>query len=421
MKKALCLVLSLLLLAPLAVHAEDIIYIGSFSELKAVSARVAAGDSLADTTVVLTADITADSGLVPIGVDKSHPFEGHFDGNGHTISGLTVEGEDYLGLFGCVNGGTVENITLENVSINGKNYVGGIVGRLYSYGESGKAELKNCTVSGSVVGESYVGGVAGYSAANASSKHASVSITDSSFDGDASGKMYVGGIAGKSEAYGNGGSASVSRCLAVGSVEAVGSVGSLAGGILGGALAKDNAAVAVEGCAFDGNAYARIRAAGGIVGSCGEENAAMAVSGCAAYGTVNSVGGCGGIAYEAYADIKGCTVGCTLLGDDIHTVAKDATAIDCYAYKTAFPASGVTLAESLPIHSLYAPRDYKKGDADGNGDINAADAALILRADVRLCSLGLQAAKASDTTNDGKISSADASWVLRYDVGLIAE
>ena len=64
-----------------------------------------------------------------IGIDEMHAFSGVFDGNGHTISGFThtAPTRDYIGIFGN-NNGTVENVSLVDVNITGRNYVGGLVG-----------------------------------------------------------------------------------------------------------------------------------------------------------------------------------------------------------------------------------------------------------------------------------------------------
>ena len=58
----------------------------------------------------------------PIGSGEK-PFEGTFNGNGHTVSGLAVSDntKDNQGLFG-VNAGTIENLTVEG-SVTGKDNV----------------------------------------------------------------------------------------------------------------------------------------------------------------------------------------------------------------------------------------------------------------------------------------------------------
>ena len=118
--------------------------------------------------ITLTSDIDL-SGIdwTPIGIDYNHRYAGTFDGNGKTITGLTMTGSDeYAGLFGCIgSGGTVKNVVLKDVQIasdNGGSAVGGVAG--YSRGN-----IENCSVSGSVSGNSNsngtynsVGGVVGY-------------------------------------------------------------------------------------------------------------------------------------------------------------------------------------------------------------------------------------------------------------------
>ncbi len=82
------------------------------------------------------------SGFQPLGGNDT-PFVGRFDGNGHTISNLSIlrPNDSYVGLFGHVLGAEILNVRLENVNIEGFNEVGSIVG--YSDGS---------TVSGSVTG-----------------------------------------------------------------------------------------------------------------------------------------------------------------------------------------------------------------------------------------------------------------------------
>ena len=93
------------------------------------------------------------------------PFTGTFDGNNKTIKNLTIISEEgnHVGLFGQVNGGTVKNLTLDNLTIEGGNEVGGIAGTLY--GDNGK--ITNCVVNGSKIscsnsaGTAYTGGIVG--------------------------------------------------------------------------------------------------------------------------------------------------------------------------------------------------------------------------------------------------------------------
>ena len=79
----------------------------------------------------LTADISLASygNWIPIG-SYDDPFTGKLDGNGYKIKDLKINRstEEIVGLFGCVKGGVIRNLALENVSIVGKSGVGGIAG-----------------------------------------------------------------------------------------------------------------------------------------------------------------------------------------------------------------------------------------------------------------------------------------------------
>lgn len=115
-------------------------------------------------TITLNADIDL-SGIkdwAPIGKDADHPFKGTFNGNRKVISGLTVTG-DYAnaGLFGVVDGGTIQGVTVTNGKVTsaaaGAN-VGGIVGWLKSGGVYSCA----CTAEVSGSGQNAViGGLVG--------------------------------------------------------------------------------------------------------------------------------------------------------------------------------------------------------------------------------------------------------------------
>ena len=87
------------------------------------------------------------------------PFTGVFDGNGHTISHLTIEGKGYLGLLGQLESGAeVKDLGVVDVSITGSGYyVGGLVGW-----NRFAAVVTHCYSTGTVRGSEYVGGLVGY-------------------------------------------------------------------------------------------------------------------------------------------------------------------------------------------------------------------------------------------------------------------
>lgn len=70
---------------------------------------------------MLNRDIDLKKPWTPIGKDDTVPFTGRFNGNGFTIKNVSVDDQEgsckYVGFFGFVEGGKIQNVTLENVSI----------------------------------------------------------------------------------------------------------------------------------------------------------------------------------------------------------------------------------------------------------------------------------------------------------------
>lgn len=88
-------------------------------------------------------------------------FRGSFDGQGYTISNFTIDNAAktyYGGLFGYLYGATVENLTVKNAVVIGKEQVGVLVGAV-----SDNSTVTNCNVYNStVIATKKVGAVAGY-------------------------------------------------------------------------------------------------------------------------------------------------------------------------------------------------------------------------------------------------------------------
>ena len=215
------------------------------------------------------------TGFAPIGT-KTDSYTGTFNGNNHSISGLTVNGSDAAGLFGYVKGATIQNINLcdskitttgnyaggivgfatdaakiENCSTNnikieaGSRHIGGIIGR----GE-GSTEISNCTNTSSLTGTYNVGGIAG--SLNGSS------ITNSGNSGDlpATGANgCVGGIVGFTR------DGQISTCYNTG--EITGSSKADVGGIVG---LSEHSLSSISDC-YNVGAVHGGRLTGGIAGS----------------------------------------------------------------------------------------------------------------------------------------------------------
>ena len=151
----------------------------------------------------LAADITLTEPWTPVGTDYQNPYTGTFDGNNHTIRGLTVTGSnEYAGLFGCIgSGGTVKNVKLEDVQITNDNQyanAGGVAGRTNS-----GATLTACYATGNVTLESngsdnyFAGGVVGSNGGGTlTACYATGSVTGT---GTGTGSIYVGGVTGTND------------------------------------------------------------------------------------------------------------------------------------------------------------------------------------------------------------------------------
>jgi len=85
-------------------------------------------------------------------------FTGSLDGNGYKICNIVIEtpANDYVGLFGLIEeSGEVRNVHLEDVTIKGRSYVGGLVGM-------NKGKIVGCSTAGLVTGYDHAGGLAGW-------------------------------------------------------------------------------------------------------------------------------------------------------------------------------------------------------------------------------------------------------------------
>ncbi|MGN1414743.1 MAG: hypothetical protein ACI4WY_10920 [Anaerovoracaceae bacterium] len=116
-------------------------------------------------------------------------FGGIFDGNGHTISGLSLtENASPTGLFGILQTcGEIQDLHVSGtVAPDGDcSSTGGIAGENYG-------KIDSCTFTGSVAGKSMTGGIVGMNALTGR-------ITDCSVSGSVTGRKMTGGIAGCSQ------------------------------------------------------------------------------------------------------------------------------------------------------------------------------------------------------------------------------
>ncbi len=125
-------------------------------ELVAFSNAVNAGNTFKGITVTLANNIDMNGvAYTPAGNVMSYPsttFAGTFDGNHMTISNLLAEDTSTnlyasAGLFGSITG-VVENLIIDNATVNSTHYAGGIVG--YSSTNTGM-RIENCVVKNSKI------------------------------------------------------------------------------------------------------------------------------------------------------------------------------------------------------------------------------------------------------------------------------
>ncbi len=161
------------------------------------------------------------------------PFTGVFDGNGHVLSNLSVQGGGHLGLFGILDkDAIVTDLGIENVSIQGMgDFIGGLVGDNYG-------SVSNCYITGTVSGNDAisVGGLVGDNSGDVTRCYSSGAVNGGKQVGGliglgsathcystatVSGNRYVGGLVGTA---GN-----VKHCYSAGEVSGDKYVGGLVG------------------------------------------------------------------------------------------------------------------------------------------------------------------------------------------------
>ena len=147
-----------------------------------------------DKHFILTADIDLDPNLPGRKVfDRAiiEFFTGVFDGDGHTISHLTIKGGDGLALFGSLGFysiGEVRGVGLVDLNITGSGFVGGLVSNNWG-------TVIQCYSTGTVSGNEFVGGLVGRVWGMRMGGHGTVSRCYSTVA--VSGSSSVGGLVGE--------------------------------------------------------------------------------------------------------------------------------------------------------------------------------------------------------------------------------
>ena len=331
--------------------------IGSADDLRAFAEKVNGGER--DASAVLTDDIVLNEKIevdengtvtngdkldrwIPIGNSIDNPYEGNFNGDGHTISGLYIDSNaNYQGLFGYVSGsGKIEKLSVSG-DINGNRYVGGVVG----YNNGGTVTGCIFSGSGSVSGNEYVGGVVGQNyRGSVENCYNTGAVTGSS--------NYVGGIVGDN-------SGTVENCYntdsgtVTGTDDCVGGVVGLNGGT-------------VENCHNIGKVSGKI-SVGGVVG----DNSSGSVENCYNTGKVSNgiyVGGV--VGYNAVTPLGGISV------TNCYNTGKVSNGIyvgGVVGYNAVTPLGGISVTNCYNTGTVTGSGSYVGGvvgwNVSGYGDI----------------------------------------------------
>ena len=143
------------------------------------AAYTLANDIDASATNGATGDLWYGGSFSPIG-NTATKFTGSFDGQGHTIDGLTIDraAQDNIGLFGYTSNATLQNVTLADADITGHYFVGALLGR-----STGTNLIDNAASSGTVASTGTsnsaigTGGLAGLFNGTMSNSHSSAAVT----------------------------------------------------------------------------------------------------------------------------------------------------------------------------------------------------------------------------------------------------
>ncbi len=208
-------------------------------------------------------------------------FSGNFNGNGYKIYNfkITKATTKYIGLFGFVYNGSIENLKVSDfdISVNSNDYiyVGALVGRCISSGYKNNVSINNCHakdgfINSTSTSSSYAGGLLGYFMAS-----------------------------GNADAYLSNSTASVPVYSKTNATANDSAFGAYAGGLCGYLASDSGMKMTIQNCnatenvsAFSENAGQNKAFAGGFCGFSGVNGAESdySISGCFATGNAKSEG-----------------------------------------------------------------------------------------------------------------------------------
>ena len=174
-------------------------------------------DNHRDACAKLTENITLTGEWTPISNKSAiaSAYSGTFDGDKHTISGLSGSN----GLFGFVNGATIKNLKVEGTISGASANVGGIVGKTQT-----GTKIENCAFTGSVSSTS-TGNTAGVGGIVGKVNTGSLTITNCYNTANVTSSKNAGGILGYSGAAGT----KIENCFNTGTISGTYASGGIVG------------------------------------------------------------------------------------------------------------------------------------------------------------------------------------------------
>ena len=185
------------LAAPAALATESTVTIKTAEDLAELSRNCTLDTWSQGKTVILENDLD----LHGIDFTPIPTFSGTFQGNGHTISGLTLTGSGNVrGLFRYIqNGATVQDLT-----VTGTIHPNGHQDDLGLLAGSNAGRILNCIASGTVMGDNRIGGLVGINETGGE-------LVGCAFSGSVTGKHSTAGVVGENRG-------TLTRCSNSGSI-----------------------------------------------------------------------------------------------------------------------------------------------------------------------------------------------------------
>ena len=236
-KRALSLLMALVMivsLLPATARAADSTLKGDISVGTAEGLQALGGQEI-EGNITLTDNID----MTGVTMEPIKSLTGCFNGDGRTISNLTIKGgtgnrstSENTGLIGELNGSIVNlNVTNVNITegIGDFNNVGALVGKIE---DGSTSKIDNCYVSGTITssggnGSTMIGGLVGYMT-GPFDKHTALSINNcvSNVAMTGASSNYVGGLIGSAQYYSE---VTVSKCAVLGDLSGKGTSGGIIG------------------------------------------------------------------------------------------------------------------------------------------------------------------------------------------------